>query len=153
MKYIILFTAGDPFIFRYWLRFYDREIASRVDKVYVGQSGPANPLAIKAIQALCDERGIQFNSDRKLPFAADASMQKAYDIVQNPGREGDLLLLIHSDCYVFNGKIVDQYFDAIDGGGARIVAEVKGSVITYWPGQPSKRKPRNVEQLWPCWLF
>jgi len=153
MKYAINPTAGDPYIFRYWLRFYDREVANRIDKLYVGQHGPADPKSIEIIKDLCDARNIKFNPCSDLPFAHDASLEKAYSMIENRGKEEDYIMMFQTDCFTFNGKILDKYFQLLDSGTYRMIGERKGGYTIYWPGEPHRKDVREVTQLWPCWLF
>src|SRR3990167_761361 len=109
---VLLPTTGDPFILRYWLRFYDKNIASVVDQTYIGQFGPTYQAQLDLIDKMCRDRSIIFSSDSSTSFyGAGESLNAAYLAIPKECNAKDSILLMESDVYIFEKSILDTHFN------------------------------------------
>jgi len=147
-------TAGDPFVFKYWLNFYDREVAPRVDTLHVGQFGPADPRGIEVIQQLCSERDIKFKSENGPNWGFAESFENAYSLYVNQ-KDEDSILLLETDCFVFDGTILDEYFNQIESKQKRLIASRRPASTDICVENPSVKLENRLDcnGLWPCFLF
>jgi len=154
MRHVFLPIAGDPFIFNYWLQNYLKFVAPKVDGLYVGQSGPADPEGLEIIQELCDLHNIKVDFKYSGGFDAGLSLEVAYELLDEPGKPEDVVLLIESDCFVFDPSILDQYFNMVEDNQYRLIGSDR---VQSWtditPGSPEVKTPRVESGMWPCFLF
>ena len=160
MRQGILAITGDPFLFRWWLRSYDKFIAPNIDQLYVGQWGPADPAGIAIINKLCKERNIQLNIDPNPDnhaFNAGHSYQQAYNILEKHTDPEDTVVFLQTDGFVFDSTIVDEFFTLIETDQYQLIGEKKEHFLDWPLGQPlsgiDSRYESRHPAFQPCFLF
>ena len=118
----ILPLPGDPFLFAYWLRQFDRIWGDEVDKLYVYLNTYAEIEVVNYIRDLCNERpkiNFQYNPEQ-IPHGV--AIDRTLDVVTE-----DHIMLIEDDAFIFKKGVVSKYFNAIESGICDVVASVRGS--------------------------
>jgi hypothetical protein len=146
---VLLPIAGDPFLFRYWLRFYDKNIAPHVDQLCVGQYGDTHPDYLTIIKDLCDERGIVYSSSGdSSSHHASLSLDVAYSQMKD---DDGALMLIESDCFVFDGSIIEKYFSYMQNQS--LVGSTRPAWADMTPDSLVESNYHCTDGMWPCFLF
>ena len=118
----ILPFLGDPFLFYYWLHFFDTVWGKEIDKLYITLNSPIEKPVVDFIKKLCDDR-----PKIKLIYSNQMgdhgpSITKTLKLV-----EENLVMLIEDDGFIFKPGIVDFCFSQLESGNFDIVGSKRGS--------------------------
>lgn len=151
----ILPLPGDPFLFNYWLKFYDKNWGNLVNRLYVHLNAPVEPAVVAYIRALCDARPniTLLYTDHQTDHGNAINM--ALDLVTEK-----YLMLIEDDAFVLNPRMVDSAFALIESGNYEIVGSKRGSCANLileaaqqkW-GITTTGLGDQGPNFWPCFFF
>ncbi len=118
----ILPYPGDPFLFNYWLTFYDKFWKQEVGKLYVYLNSPIESEVVDHICELCERRpNVEFLYNPMQIEHGDA-INRTLDVVTEK-----YVMLIEDDCFVFKPGYIHNCFYFLECGGYEIVASKRGS--------------------------
>lgn len=118
----ILPLPGDPFLFRYWLTFFDKFWGDEIGTLYVYLNSPVEKPVVDYIRKLCATRpniDFQYNN---LQIEHGDAINRTLDIVQEK-----YVMLIEDDTFIFTKGVVSRCFEHLESGEAEIVGSKRGS--------------------------
>lgn len=150
----ILPYPGDPYLFRFWLRFYDKYWRKQIDRLYVHLNSPVEQCVVDYVANLCDERDITLLITHNYTDHGNA-INQLLDIVQEKW-----VMLIEDDAFIFNDEIVNGAFSLLENGHFDIVGGKRGSCATEileaaqqkW-GISYTGEGDQGPNFWPCYFF
>jgi len=146
---------ADPFMFRYWLKFFNEIWQSEVDRLYIYINSPIEKPVIDWMLELCRSNSkinVQYNNvQTEHGYAIDRML----DIVTEEN-----IMLIEDDGYIFKPGYVDKYFTKLEVGGFDVIGSPRGSCsLEIWD---EAKKIWNLDysgigdvgpNFWPCYFF
>jgi hypothetical protein len=151
----LLPLPGDPFLFAYWLSFFDLVWGNEVDTLYVYLNTPTEAAVVNYIRDLCNARpkiNLQY-----LSYYSDhgPAINRMLDIVTE-----DNVMLIEDDGFIFRQTMVDKCFRYLESGQAQIVGSARGSchpeileaAQRKW-GIPYEGEGDRGPNFWPNFFF
>lgn len=148
-RYVYVPATGNPFILNYWLHFCNKNIKPYVDKIFIGQHGNTDPQLLKVTKELCKDNELEFRSTPFGRHSAGKSLENAF------GQEcsADTLLLLETDCFVFD-SIIDDYFKKIEKGDLDLIGSTRPGQTDIVFDEPEQLGSfYHTENMWPCFLF
>lgn len=118
----ILPYPGDPFLFNFWLYFFDNCWGQEIDKLYVYLNSPAEKGVIDYIRNLCSARpkiSFIYNPERT---DHGICIDRTLDIVTE-----DLVMLIEDDGFIFKPGYVTVSFGMIERDFYDVIGSKRGS--------------------------
>lgn len=117
----ILPYPGDPYLFNFWLKFYDKYWGSEVNRLYVHMNSPVEKEIVEYVEWLCEKRDITLLYTPNYTDHGNA-INKLLDIVQEK-----YVMLIEDDAFIWNAAVVDSAFALLESGNYDIVGSKRGS--------------------------
>lgn len=118
----ILPYPGDPFLFNYWLKYFDKYWADEVGKLYVYLNSTIESEVVDYIRELCIRRPkVNFTYNPQQIEHGDA-LNRTLDIVTEK-----YVMLIEDDAFIFKRGAVDSAFAFLESGQFDIVGSKRGS--------------------------
>lgn len=153
---VILPFPGDPFLFNYWMTFFDNVWGSEVDQLYVHLNSPIEADVKNYIGKRCA------HSPHNVVLII-SDVQKEHGKVIDETLEvvtEDYVMLAEDDGFVFKPGMVDLAFQNLENGSFDIVASKRGSCSLEilkaaqdrWGLQYGGYGDQGCN-FWPCFFF
>lgn len=150
----ILPFPGDPYLIKYWMRFFKDIWYDEVDMLYVYHNSTIEKDMEKYIARIC--------TDPKITYLYNSNQVEhgtAIDNTLNHVKE-KYLMLVEDDAFIFKKGIVDNCFKMLESGNYSIVGSKRGSCSMEILEQAQKKWGLNYEgegdqgcNFWPCYFF
>lgn len=113
---------GDPFLFHYWLKFFDNIWGNEVDRLYVYLNSPIELEVVDYISALCLARP-------KIVFRYVDHQVEHGEVLNRMLEicEEEYIMLIEDDGYIFKPGVVDGYFKLLEDDHFTVIGSPRGS--------------------------
>lgn len=146
---------ADPFLFKYWLKFYNTVWRDEIDKVYIFVNSTMEPQIIEYMRSLVI-------NDPKIHF-----MTLGYQIEHGAALNEMLsvctetdIVLMEDDGYVFKKGVIDVMFELLETEGMEVVGSPRGSCSQVILDRAKDRWGLNYDGLgdkgcnfWPNFFF
>lgn len=112
---------GDPFLLKYWLKFFHEVWGGEVDKLYVLINSTIEKSVIDYEVSLLDDPKITtFYIDHQIEHGAgiDYMLERCTE---------EYVMLIEDDAYIFKPGWVDKYFSLLEAGQFDVIGSPRGS--------------------------
>lgn len=112
---------GDPFLLKYWLKFFHEVWGGEVDKLYVLINSPIEKSVVEyEIELL--------RNDKITAYYLDHQIEHGTGIDKMLGEcEEEYVMLIEDDAYIFKSGYVDRYFSLLESGEYDVIGSPRGS--------------------------
>lgn len=118
---LLLPTPGNPFLLRYWLDFYEKNIKSEITTLYIHVNATLEPDVLTYIQNLLNKPGIKaIYKDHQIEHG-DA-INELLDVVTEK-----YCGLIEDDCFVMRPGFINQMFEHLESLEFDVVGSKRGS--------------------------
>jgi hypothetical protein len=146
---------ADPFMLKYWLKFYNEVWKNEVDKLYVLVNSPIEPEVAAYMKSMlmkqdkCDWAFLpnQIEHGHALDYLLDMCQE-------------DYVMLIEDDGFIFKGGYVARHFSQIESGEFDLIGSPRGSCSQeIWDAAQRKwgldygGYGDVGPNFWPCYLF
>lgn len=158
-RIVFLPTPGDPFLLRYWMRFFKRW-ESEVDRLCISLNTYGSPESVEAIRTMAAAA-----SPKAEIYYVDGQIEHGDAIndlllLSKVEENEDSIMLVEDDGFVFRAGIVDECFKQLELGLADVIGSKRGSCAMEIIETASARWGIPIEgygdqgcNFWPNFFF
>lgn len=112
---------GDPFLLKFWLKFFHEVWGDEVDKLYVLINSPIEKSVVEyELELLRHEKVVPIYIDHQIEHGAGIDLMLGQC-------EEEYVMLIEDDGYIFKPGYVDKYFSLLENGNYDVIGSPRGS--------------------------
>lgn len=152
---VILPYPGDPFLFQFWFKLFNKVWHSEVDRLYVTMNSSIEKQVVDYIRVLCLRNPKVVFTYIPQQLEHGEVINRTLDLVTE-----DLVMLSEDDGFIFKKGMVDKCFKLLESGNYDIVGSKRGSCsMEIWDCAKSRwglcyeGLGDQGPNFWPCFFF